>query len=72
MAGGHAQHLAPAVAVDADGDDDGHRDDAVVAPADRSAASYTTSRDTTDHLPARRAVVAIIAGKPPPTIYAIR
>ena len=26
----HAQHLAPAVAVDADGDDDGDRDDAAV------------------------------------------
>ena len=26
----HAQHFAPAVAVDADGDDDGDRDDAAV------------------------------------------
>ncbi len=32
MAHGHAEHLAPAVGVDADGDDDGDRDDLVVAP----------------------------------------
>ena len=32
MAGGHAEHLAPAVGINADGDNDGGGDDAVVAP----------------------------------------
>src|ERR1700734_3721300 len=32
VARGHAEYLAPAVGVDADGDDDGGGDDAVVAP----------------------------------------
>jgi hypothetical protein len=29
----HAQHFAPAVAVDADGNNDSNRDDAVIAPS---------------------------------------
>ena len=32
MAGGHAEHLAPAAGIDADGDDGGNGDDAVAAP----------------------------------------